>query len=236
MFKALDVFRSSSGANDLSSNITKAIRKSQHCQRNWDLTKKMDSNHLNALKVAVSECPSKQNLSFYSVYFITNRDIIEKIHSATNGFALSSETNETITNSQTLANLLIAFVKNDKIISPETWGSNPAQQLENFKIVEKEFLSNSEENENLIKDRMIAVGVAAGYANLTANLLGYSTGCCSCFDGRKVAETLKIESEVLLLMGIGFKDECRSRLEHHKNSEILFPTLKKQSIQIIDVP
>lgn len=236
MFKALDVFRNNSVANDTSSNITKAIRKSQHCQRNWDLTKKIDPDHLNTLKIAVSECPSKQNLSFYSVYFISNRDIIEKIHSATDGFALSASSNETITNSQTLANLLIAFVKNDNIISSDVWGSNQAQQLENFKIVEKEFLSNSQENENLLKDRMTAVGIAAGYVNLTANLLGYSTGCCSCYDERKVAEILEIKSEVLLLMGIGFRDQGRSRLEHHKNSEILFPTLKKQSIHIIDIP
>jgi len=77
----------------------------------------------------------------------------------------------------------------------------------------------------------MAVGIAAGYANITASMLGYSTGCCACFDPAKVAEILGIDNHVHLLMGIGYKDETRPRREHHAE-DFVFPTKKKQNIQV----
>ena len=32
-------------------------------------------------------------------------------------------------------------------------------------------------------DAHVAIGIAAGYVNLTASLLGLETGCCSCIMG-----------------------------------------------------
>ena len=54
-----------------------------------------------------TNCPSKQNFKFYNLHVVTNRDIIEKVHSMTEG--LRNLEGEMSTNSQTLANLLIIF-------------------------------------------------------------------------------------------------------------------------------
>ena len=35
---------------------------------------------------SVTNCPSKQNISFYKVHAITNRQVIENIHDNTSGF------------------------------------------------------------------------------------------------------------------------------------------------------
>lgn len=77
------------------------------------------------------------------------------------------------------------------------------------------------------RDQSVAVGIAAGYMNLAASLLGCSTGCCQCFDMPKVQEILGVHNQILLIMGIGFKDESRNRREHHTNPNEVFPTNSK---------
>ena len=89
-------------------------------------------------------------------------------------------------------------------------------------------------------DRHVAVGIAAGYVNLTASLLGYETGCCSCvMNYDKAQELLGSSGMPILLMGVGFKNEGKNRRVHAlKGSETLknnnwlelFKTAKKEPI------
>ena len=87
--------------------IEKSVIRSQHTQRNFNLNKKLPKNDIDTLLHAVTNCPSKQNLAFYKVHFIQDRDIIEEIHENTYGFNKFGHTIES--NSQTLANLLVIF-------------------------------------------------------------------------------------------------------------------------------
>lgn len=200
-------------------DIKKAIIRSQHCQRNWDLSKDIPSEDIEMIKTAVTNCPSKQNVAYYKVIFVTDRDKIEKIYKTTNGFVSNFVTNETVTNSQVLANLLLVIADSDVEPKENVYGDIfiPSSKLET--------------PEDLLKDKHMAVGIAAGYANITASMLGYSTGCCACFDPAQVAEILDIDTHVHLLMGIGFKDETRPRREHHAE-DFVFPTKKKQKISV----
>lgn len=201
-------------------DMKKVIHKSQHCQRNWDLSKEIPQEDLDIMLEAVTQCPSKQNKAFYKVHFITNRDVIEKAHANTVGFGNYLTINENTakfepqTNSQVLANLLVVFEKYDE---------DKVQQHPN-----PEFEFDTEQVEN--SDRDTAVGIAAGYLNLTGSLLGYSTGCCGCFHPQKMQEVLGLEKEPLLLMGVGYPDETRNRRMHHKDENFKFPTIKKSPI------
>jgi len=199
--------------------ITKAIIRSQHCQRNWDLSKQIPQEDLDILETAVSQCPSKQNVAYYKAIFVTDRDKIERIYETTDGFVKNFHTNETVTNSQVLANLLIVFAEADEEPKENIFGDVfvPSKDLE--------------KPEDLLKDKHMAVGIGAGYANITASMLGYSTGCCACFDPAQVAKILGIDNHIHLLMGIGYKDETRPRREHHAE-DFVFPTKKKQNIQV----
>jgi len=78
----------------------------------------------------------------------------------------------------------------------------------------------------------MAIGIAAGYANLVSSMLHYGTGCCACFDASEVATIVGAKNPIKLLMGIGFKDESRPRREHHSKPEFVFPTKSKQEIQV----
>lgn len=191
--------------------LEKAIIRSQHCQRNWDISKSIPKEDLDLIIYAVTNCPSKQNHSFYKVYAVLNRNIIESIHSNTQGFLLPS--GEWTTNSQTLANLLLVFEEVD------------SSQKHKIKNIKYENASSS----TIKRDTDMAIGIAAGYANLISNILGYKTGCCACFDGPQIKEILGMQSPPNLLMGIGFGDSNKNRRLHHKTNQ-LFPTKTKEKI------
>ena len=151
--------------------------------------------------------------------------MIEKIHDLTNGFGPihadnnytgefksgKHENEEYKTNSQVLGNLLLAFTENTEDI----------HQREKNDVVDEKVNHD---------DRMMAVGIAAGYVNLTSTMLGYSTGCCKCFESDEVNALL--DAPTLLLMGIGYDDPTRHRREHHVDKDFKFPTLKKE-IEVI---
>ena len=72
-----------------------------------------------------------------------------------------------------------------------------------------------------------AIGVAAGYTNLTSALLGYSTGCCSCCNKDEIQRILDIPHKPVLLMGVGIADESKPRRQHHLHDHLTFPTKRK---------
>jgi nitroreductase len=191
--------------------LKRTITKSQQCNRNWDLSKQVTDEDLETMKTAVTQCSSKQNRVFYKVVVIQDREKIEKIHAATDGFVYNFEDQATTTNSQVLAPTLFIFVKDrDENVIHRT---------------NEEYLNGMDGGDTCDEDR--SVGIAAGYLTLTSNLLGYESGCCQCFDSEEVGNILDTDSEVLLLMGIGHGDKTRNRREHHNDPTFIFPTLKK---------
>ncbi len=192
--------------------LKKSINKSQHCQRNWDLTKQISDEDIDVMKTAVTQCPSKQNEEHYKITIVKDRDKIEKIHEHTKGFRHASDgktiLDEAQTNPQTLANALFVFSKI----------SNTQLRSEDSFI--------EEETSETVAQQLLSIGIASGYLNLTANLLGYSTGCCTCFDTEVVSDVIG-ESNPILLMGVGIKDKKRNRLEHHKTPSFKFPSFSK---------
>jgi nitroreductase len=212
--------------------IKKAIDESQHCQRNWDLSKQISNADLELIIDSIILCPSKQNLAYYDAYVITNRTVIEEIYKNTDGFVLNPTTGETTTNSQTLANVLIAFTKRE-------FGKNTAEDDTHRNIQMDELLSNKQVSENTIrdltKDAHIALGIAAGYCNLTSNILGYRTGFCTCFNPFVIQKIINSDQEVMLLLGIGFEDQTKNRRIHHYNDNIMFPAKRKVDITITKI-
>jgi len=198
--------------------IEKAVHKSQHCQRNWDLTQEVPERDIKVMETAITQCPSKQNYAYYKPYIITDREKIQAIYDQTDGFGLGRTPPISKKNSQVLANVLVAFVADSQVMRDEK-----TRELNAVKSRE-----DGEETEETKKQRQISVGIAAGYLNLSASLMGYSTGCCTCFNPPGVKEVLGVENEVLLLMGVGIKDEERPRREKHDEPEFTFPTLTKE--------
>ena len=59
--------------------LKKAIHKSQHVQRNWDLTKSIPQEDLDTLIHVAVNSPSKQNETHYSLHVYTDQTIIKQI-------------------------------------------------------------------------------------------------------------------------------------------------------------
>ena len=192
--------------------IKKSIHKSQHCNRNWDLSKDIPQEDIDLIVESATQCPAKQNLNFYKTHVITNRDKIKKIHSHTQGFELNGKFE---TNPQTLANLLLVFTKD-----------HPKARRT------KEEDKHGSKTVSFHDDRLQAKGIAVGYVNLVSTMLGYETGCCKCFNVIEVAKELNGE-EPVLMMGIGYPDTNRSRLEHHNDPSIKFPSFKNKRQVVI---
>ena len=120
--------------------LLKAIHKSQHVQRNWDLSKSIPQEDLEIIEQACLGAPSKQNVTFFKPYFITDRNIINKIHRNTLGFLIedgkkggvATKGDRLTTNPQVLANLLVVFVKD---FDAEKAAKN-TDQGENAKVME----------------------------------------------------------------------------------------------------
>ena len=200
--------------------LERTIAKSQQCNRNWDLSKQIPDKDIKTMEQAVTQCSSKQNRVFYKVLYTQDRNKIEAIHNATDGFTYRLQKDKdgnylTITNPQVLANTLFVFAKDrDDNMEART-------DKENELGIEEE--RNSEDGKT---DENRAIGIAAGYLTLTANLLGYESGCCQCFDGDKVKSILG--EDVFLLMGVGYGDKTRLRKEHHMDPSITFPSFNKK--------
>lgn len=202
------------------SDIKKAIVKSQHCQRNFDLTAEIPESDLETLVYAATNCPSKQNIAFYNLHVIKDREIIERVHDLAPGtHAYDSEGNMiATTNSQVLANVIFVY-----------------EQLELSDLTEKGFTKWQDADESDIevfkRDRATAIGIASGYVNLTAAILGYSTGCCQCFLTHDIKEYLGLKNNPAMIQGIGLKDPTRNRRLHEQNG-LMFPTRKKEEIVV----
>jgi hypothetical protein len=208
--------------------ISKAIIKSQHCQRNWDLSREIPEDDFKLFMTAITQCPSKQNVAHYRVHAITNRDIIEQIHQHTRGFTTSMTPYTAETNSQVLANLLVVFERQPVVI-------NDFDSLNRTDETRRMAVGQMTDDDKLIltRDAHMAVGIAAGYLNVISTMLGYSTGCCACFQSQPIQDVLGINNEVMLMMGVGFKDPELNRRIHHANHEFMFPTKPKQTISVI---
>jgi nitroreductase len=192
--------------------IIKIIHKSQHCQRNWDLSKEIPEDDLNLIITAATQCPSKQNIAHYNLHVITNREKIEKIHSHTIGFRGVQ------TNPQVLANVLMIIE------------IHPVEEHKNsFSYIS---MPKEKQIEAFSRDAYIAVGIATGYINLTANLLGYYSGCCACFDNESIKRLLDLENDILLMIGIGYKNDNLNRRVHHLDPAFIFPAIKKEDIKV----
>lgn len=211
--------------------IEKAILKSQHCFRNWDLEKEIPQEHIDLMKFATTQAPSLQNVAFYKIHWIQDRETIEKVHACTHGAPYRIENGKKVvdpnpreddhlydmgdaTQSQALANIVVVF---EKYYHPEEY----------FK--EKRINDTARDF-----DSQVALGISSGYLNLTAGLLGYETGCCISIQHDKLKEALNMEGDPLLIMGIGIKAPNMSRRVHQLEHDIIYPTNPRQEVPIVE--
>ncbi len=205
--------------------IEKSILKSQRCQRNWDLSKQLSEEQLNLILTAATECPTKQNIPFYCVKVVQDRETIEAIYNETYGPNPDPSTGGK-RNPQVLANTVLVFCEYD--YRSDSGNRNPETAMS---------AEEAGEYEKLILDQDLhqAIGIASGYVNLVSSMIGLQTGCCKCMDSEKVREILGADSTETprLIMGIGFGDKSKPRREHQVTGEMVGSFNKRVKVDII---
>ena len=189
-----------------------AIPPTQWTQRNWDLDKDIDEEHLKLFKLALSHSPSSFNNPYFRVHFIKNRELIEKIYDYSEGSGPKRNTNPDEVNlqedvspkqTQILANLLVLFERNS----------------EYFKRHRDEYDTYRGEEFSEYRDRNLAVGSAVGYLTLICSLLGYKTGEWICdqveYICDDIQDLLKLVDKPIMLVGIGYGNDKVSAHRHH---------------------
>lgn len=215
--------------------IESTVVRGQKCQRNWDLEKSIPQDDIDLIVHAATNCPSKQNMNFYKLHVVTDRDKITDLYDLTETYSGHRK------NPQVLAHMLIVFEEAD----PTEPRSSDAKRLywngqskgsEPMDISDEErqkgLASYEKDKSSVRNDRNQAIGVAAGFANMVSNALGYNTGCCKCLhqDGAKLV--LGNEKRIALMMGIGIKDDTKPRREDHEQGQIV-ESFSKLPIEVI---
>ena len=209
-------------------DIKKAVDIAQRAQRNYDLSKSLPDDHLETLMYVAANSPSKQNETHYSLHVYTDPKTIKSVYDHTKKFTLVNDIkdtkdlfgidengkywqndNQSVKNSQILANVLFVYVKDE---GDARGGTH---------IVGKQ---NRDSRAMALYNEQIdySIGISIGQVILSATLLGYRTGLCSAMDDSSIKKLLRLSSRPKMLVGIGFPNEGVDRRLHAevKNSDV----------------
>ena len=182
------------------------INNFQHCQRNWDLTKKVPDKLIDFFFEVGYNVPTKQNLNSFTIVCVKTRENIADwssiarnsndtlLHSA--GSYISDKVNNGgLQNPQTSANLLFLFFINDSERYSE--------------LRKKREGGNDPTSRSWRKDKNIEIGISASAIGIAANQIGMRTGFCGCIWHKAIqhdwVKDWNVRPEDLVLMlGVGY--------------------------------
>ena len=198
-------------------------------QRNFDLTVDISEEDLDTLIHVASHCPSKNGIAFYQLHVITDKDLISSLHNTTYGTKTRHSKGWT-TNSQTLANALFVY----EILPKENFTLKARRKfIDNTDLrIDHGIITQEAIDKEFLRDVHMSIGVASGYVDLAANLMGYKTGFCCCYDQEAAAEVMVTKGKIQLLQGIGIPDPNLDRRQHAITKDY-FPLVPKEPIKII---
>lgn len=225
-------------------SLKELLWNSQRCQRNWDLTKEIPKADQDMLIHAIRSAPSKQNEKHFKVIVLSNYEDRKKIYDRTKNFAHDVDGNTLCYNpdgtinyknqSQLIGNLLFVFCrdKNNLYRASESYvGGEFVEKDQNIMHTGFVDVSNPD-NRRRVQNRynamgLHAIGIAVGYLLVTANMLGYKTGCSSGFDLDSVQEVTG-NNHPEIIVAVGYGTDTRDRREEHFDAARLFPSFDKE--------
>ena len=153
-----------------------AVTNSQHCQRNWDLSKKIDPETIDWLMTVRYSTPTKQNLDTFEVVCIKDRSIIQQFSKAA--------TNPDY-NSDLLGNNLKTQMKRGRNQNPQTDSNllflffhKPDERTSDIRQLREG--GNPEEKMKYKHCTGFEMGLSASAIAIAANGIGLRSGFCRC--------------------------------------------------------
>ena len=231
----------------MNEQIMDAVKVSKQAQRNWDLSKTIPQEDLDALIYAAQNSPKKQMETHYALHVFTDPEKIRAIYDNTKKFSLFpvSETAEvdgydgsdfhtegmfedrdgefwqddeySVKNSQILSNAIFVYTEDRRTVR----GGTHFMAQENG--ASPNILSIYEEQIDF------SIGISVGQLILSAAMMGYKTGICSALDSDPISEILgkRADGKLMnakLIIGVGYPNEGVDRRLHAEtlNKDIPF--------------
>lgn len=181
------------------SNLIKAVKSAERCQRNWDHSKPILEKDIKTIVEIATTMPTKNNRSYYELIVSTNKDFNRMCYEHAVDPRNDHFQNRKIhRNTQANAPLIMIWRTTD------------------LKNVDNPF------NDEYKKDFLVSIGISSGSAVLTANQLGYKTGYCGCIQAKELFEKIEKDYGIPvtnniyydgLLVGFGHPDTNFNRVD-----------------------
>jgi nitroreductase len=204
---------------DKEKQIIDTIRR---CQRNWDHSKCIPEEHINHWIYIATNAPSKQDVSYYNLYCITDKEKIQLLLDHTWGHTLQiapGVLRGIVRNPQVAANVCFLFAFKMPAVNRQTHQNG------------KKYDQTGKDQLTITMHGHVAIGIASGLVAQSAATLGYKTGFNSCFGQKDFANNKILKSElgisgdetIILALGIGYPQEGRQRYEHNETEFLVGP-------------
>ncbi len=181
--------------------ILEAVNGFQRCQRNFDLDKNIDNQVVEILYDVALSTPTKQNLVNFDIIVVTNRQLIRQcaqaaVSESVDFLQVSEEikSGRRLQNPQVDCNLLFLYVMKDNSRSPLKKHRDPGPIIK---------------WESYIRLVNMEIGISVGALGLVANILGFKTGCCKCYNEPLLPDSVFTDNgydkgDLMLMFGIGY--------------------------------
>lgn len=188
-------------------DLISLTQRAEHCQRNWDFSKPVISDHINMIVDAATNMPTKQNRPYYRLVCSTNLEFNRFCYdNATYDKDPSFKNNKFHRNGQVNAPLLLMWTPDDeeKCLNPY--------------------------DDDYVDNFHLATGISSGAAAFAAGYLGYSTGFCICVNWPNVYANLVERGYPTpgygagLLLGIGHPDD------NYKYNDVVIDGIRRQTV------
>lgn len=196
-----------------------AIDIARRCQRNWDYSRQVPEEHIDHWIYLATHAPSKQDESFFDLYVITDRELLEKLYrDHTWGFTMFPGGSDYVARNPQM-NAPVLFVYNMKMNTDEVRNNNKDGSVRDPNAASR------------WDNAYTAVGISSGIVAFSAANLGYNTGYGKNFgylenpDSQQIwADELGIPREnnrITYSLGIGYGNEDMQWNESIDNNEFI---------------
>ena len=158
------------------SNLIKAVKTAERCQRNWDYSIPIPDEDIKTLVEVATTMPTKQNRKFYELIVSSNPEFNKICYThAVDPYNSHFVNREIHRNTQANAPLIMM------------WRTTDQTEVEASDMFKDDYMKNY----------YTSVGVSSGATVLTANALGYRTGYCNCINDDTLMDELEEKFDIM---------------------------------------
>lgn len=144
------------------------VEKIKRCQRNWDKTFVIPTEHIDHFVYLATNTPTKQHEAYFNLYVITNRQLLDELVEYTWGFTFPI-------NNDTPTSEVPSCTRNPQMAASAylLWTAKFPETIRNY---ERDGTQKNNNHSNRRDNALTSIGISMGVVAFSAASLGYNTG------------------------------------------------------------